>query len=143
MSDGMDDLDDLDRFRLVPQPEGRCKTQSVEKPSRAMPSQIKGEFLKGAIPLGWLGLAAKLPGKAHLAVALAVWLQARRRRAREVTLTTAVMMRFGIDRKAKYRGLMAQEGADLVRVQRVPRRNPIVTIIEAPQKAVHQEWNDT
>lgn len=93
--------------------------------------------------MDWLGAAARLPGKAPLAVGLEVWFEAGRRRSTEITLTTAVLMRFGIDRKAKYRGLVALEDAGLVRVQRVPRRNPIVTIIEALQESVHQAKNKT
>jgi hypothetical protein len=46
-----------------------------------------------------------------------------------------VIERFGIDRKAKYRGLSALEKAGLVRVHRQPHRNPVVTIVDWPEKA--------
>lgn len=45
-----------------------------------------------------------------------------------------VIERFGIDRKAKYRGLSALEKAGLVRVHRQPRQNPVVTILDWPEQ---------
>ncbi len=44
-------------------------------PSRNSP--IRGQFLRGPIPLPWLAAAANLPGKAPLAVALAIRFEAR------------------------------------------------------------------
>ena len=46
-----------------------------------------------------------------------------------------VIERFGIDRKAKYRGLSALEKAGLVRVRRKLRRNPVVTILDWPEQS--------
>ena len=135
MTNNMDAFADPERFRLPPtQTEVRCETKRFVKPILVKTKQIKGEFLKGPIPLGWLACAAKLSGKAPLAVALAVWFQAGRRRSKEVRLTTAVIERFGIDRKAKYRGLSAPEKAGLVRVHRQPRLNPLVTILDWPDQ---------
>jgi hypothetical protein len=96
------------------------------------PGKITGEFLKGPIPLPWLSAAAKLRGKAPLAVALAVWFEAGRRRSNEVRLTTAILDRFAVTRKAKYTALAALEKAGLIRVRRQSRKNPIVTIIDPP-----------
>lgn len=135
MSNNMDAFADPDRFRLPPtQTEVRCETKRIVKPTPVKTKKIKGEFLKGPIPLGWLTAATKLSGKAPVAVALAIWFQAGRRRSKEVRLTTAVIERFGIDRKAKYRGLSALEKAGLVRVHREPRRNPVVTILDWPEQ---------
>lgn len=94
--------------------------------------KIRGEFLKGPIPLDWLGRAAKLSGKASLSVGLALWFEAGRRRSHEVTLTTAICDRFGINRKAKYRGLELLEQGRLISVVRRPRRNPLVAILLRP-----------
>jgi hypothetical protein len=79
--------------------------------------------------LNWLSTATKLAGKAPLAVALALWFEAGRRKSKEVILTTAILARFGVGRKAKYRGLRDLEEAGLVAVQRILRRNPVVTIL--------------
>jgi hypothetical protein len=127
----MDAFADLDRFRLPGVPTtGQTVTKTAEKTVSIKPKRIKGEFLKGPIPLSWLTVAAKLSGKAPVAVALALWFQVGRRRSKEVRLTTAVIERFGIDRKAKYRGLSALEQAGLIKVRRELRRNPVVTVVD-------------
>jgi hypothetical protein len=45
-------------------------------------------------------------------------------------LTSAILARFGVNRKAKYRALNALEGVKLIAVHRQPRRNPVVTVLE-------------
>lgn len=119
----------LDRLRL-PLDQTQMRSVATKKGLQASfkPMRIKGEFLKGPIPLAWLTVASKLSGKAPLAVALAIWFEAGRGRCKEVTLTTAILNRFGINRKAKYRALEALEKAGLISVKRKPRRNPIVAI---------------
>jgi hypothetical protein len=122
----------LDRLRM---PDQQIVKHSEAKPER-MPSlsrsrRVKGEFLKGPIPLSWLSSAAKLPGKAPLAVALAIMFESGRRKSNEIVLTTAICKRFDVNRKAKYRGLEKLEEANLIDVHRQPRKNPVVTIIDA------------
>jgi len=97
---------------------------------QAKPKKSTGEFVKGPLPLPWLTAASKLSGKAPLAVGLAVWFEAGRRRSREVRLTTAILKRFNVNRKAKYRALESLEKVGLVRVHREPRKNPVVTILD-------------
>lgn len=89
----------------------------------------KGEFLKGPIPLWWLAAAAKLSGKAPLATALAIMFQVGRRKSQRIKLTSGVVRRFGLDRKAKYRGLKSLESGGLIHVKRRARKNPIVTVL--------------
>lgn len=105
--------------------------------------KVRGEFLKGPIPLEWLGRAAKLPGKASLATALAIMFEVGRRRSNQIKLTTAILNRFGVNRKAKYRALKQLEGAQLISVIRTPRKNPIVTVLpvdaESPDKTPGRE----
>jgi hypothetical protein len=91
---------------------------------------MKGEFLKGPIPLAWLSRAAGLPGKSPLGIALAVMFEVGRKRTQEVILTNAVVARFGLNRKSKYRGTAALERAGLIAVKRRPQKNPIVTVLE-------------
>jgi hypothetical protein len=136
MSPSPDDFfTDLDRLRL---PEGRSEVRLEAGPkgrsSRPRSRRIRGEFLKGPIPLNWLSGASKLKGKAPLAVALAIWFERGRRRGGEVRLTTAILDRFGINRKAKYGGLKALEEAGLIRVHRELRRNPLITVLEVQGK---------
>lgn len=125
----------LDRLRLPSQAADVPPTCPMPPPVPLKPKRIHGEFLKGPIPLNWLTGASKLRGKAPLTVALAVWFQVGRRKSREVTLTSAVVERFGINRKAKYAGLAALEKAGLVRVHRRPRKNPVVTLLDLPNDA--------
>jgi hypothetical protein len=68
-----DNFPTLDQLRLPDQQTFR-HVQAIPKEQKisSKPPKIQGEFLKGPIPLAWLGRAAKLPGKASLATALAV-----------------------------------------------------------------------
>ena len=118
----------IDRLRL--QPGHSLLVEPLPPTSKPKPRRIRGEFLKGPIPLTWLSAAAKLRGKAPLAVALALWFEAGRRRSNEVRLTTAILDRFSVNRKAKYTALAALERVGLIRVRRQPRKNPIITIID-------------
>lgn len=122
---------DLDRLRLAPAATAvPAQVRPTAQPDRGR--RVRGEFLKGPLPLAWLTAASKLTGKSPLAVGLALWFEAGRRRSMTVNLTTAILTRFGVrDRKAKYRGLCALEEAGLIEVVRVPRRNPTVTILDA------------
>jgi hypothetical protein len=96
--------------------------------------------LKGPVPLAWLTAASKLPGKSPLTVGLALWFEAGRRRSMTVTLTSAILARFGVsDRKSKYRGLSSLEQSGLIEVVRVPRRNPVVTILDAHTDSSDEE----
>jgi hypothetical protein len=126
---------DVDRLRL-PDASNREHERASARSLPAAPkattrNRIKGEFLKGPIPLAWLSKAARLRAKSALAVALAIWFESGRRRSPEVKLTTKILERFGVNRKAKYRALTALEREGLIVVTRMPRRNPVVVIQEA------------
>ena len=88
-----------------------------------------GEFLRGPIPLTWLSPAACLPGKA-LAVGLALWFEAGRKRTRQVRLTGPILRRFSVERRAAYRALGALERAGLVSVKRQVGKNPALEILD-------------
>jgi hypothetical protein len=121
----------VDRLALAPVGKPVANREALPV-TRGRSQRVQGEFVKGPLPMTWLTTASKLPGKAPLAVGLALWFEAGRRRSMTVTLTTAILARFGVqDRKAKYRGLCALEQAGLIAVVRVPRRNPVVTILDA------------
>lgn len=128
-----DDFPTLDHLRL---PEQQLETQFKTIPRETRSSykhpKIKGEFLKGPIPLDWLGCAAKLPGKAPLSTALAIMFEVGRRRSNEIKLTTAILQRFGVTRKAKYRGIKLLETAGLISVIKLLRKNPLVAVLSLP-----------
>ena len=122
---------DPERLRLRADPERTWEKNGRSKVG-VFANRVQAEFIKGPIPLAWLSAAAELPGKAALAVGLALWFERGRRKSDEVTLTTTICRRFGVvDRKGKYRGLAALEEAGLVAVEWRPNRNPVVTILEA------------
>src|SRR5262249_35861087 len=99
----------------------RLKTPSLPAPP------IRGQFLRGPIPLAWLTAAARLPGKAPLAVAPAVRFEAGRRgNSQTVKLTNPLVAKLGVSRKSKYSALNALEQAGLVAVRRESRKAPVV-----------------
>jgi hypothetical protein len=122
-----DIFSNLDRLR---RPSTSLKPIAPPAPFKAKSKRVMGEFLKGPIPLPWLTAASMLPGKAPIVVGLALWFEAGRRKSRDVKLTSAILERFGVNRKAKYTALESLEKAGLVRVRREPRRNPVVTILD-------------
>jgi hypothetical protein len=79
--------------------------------------------------MAWLEKAARLPGRA-LHVALAIRHQSDLERSPTVALRNKHCKVFGVGRDTKRRGLADLEMAGLVTVDRKPRRNPVVTIIE-------------
>lgn len=114
---------DLDRLRIPSRP----RRSHCDKPMRPKPGQ---GFVKGPIPLPWLEIAARLPGKSiHAGIAL--WYVAGLTRSRLVPLSNIAGLRFGIDRNAKYRALQWLESAGLVAVERKLGRAPLVTILDA------------
>lgn len=120
-----------DRLRLPHEQIEKHSTTTSKRTTNLSPNRrIKGEFLKGPIPLNWLSTASGLRGKAALAVGLAIWFEAGRRKSNNINLTRAICERFGVNRKAKYRGLTSLENANLISVVRRPRKNPMVTILE-------------
>ena len=126
----IDNFPTLDQLRLPDQQFFKhVQTTPKERKISSKSPKVQGEFLKGPIPLAWLGRAAKLPGKASLATALAIMFEVGRRRSQEIVLTSAILKRFGVNRKAKYRALKLLEKAGLISVVRRPRKNPLVAVL--------------
>jgi hypothetical protein len=130
----IENFPDLHRLRLADdQMATRTPTNREGGRTRSRATRVRAEFLKGPIPLDWLGRAAKLSGKAPLATALAIMFEAGRRRSTEITLTMAVLERFGVSRKAKYRALKHLQSAGLIAVHQEPRRNPVVRVLDVKE----------
>ncbi|MBN8625975.1 MAG: hypothetical protein J0M17_10835 [Planctomycetes bacterium] len=120
---------DIERLRLTGcRPTTQSPVNSTRIKISSPAGKVQGEFLKGPIRLDWLGRAAGLPGKS-LAVAIAIMFEVGRRRSQQIKLTTAILDRFHVGRKAKYQALKQLEGANLVSVVRRPRKNPLVTVL--------------
>lgn len=89
----------------------------------------QAKFIKGPIPLAWIEVAAKLPGKV-LHVALAIRYLAGMNKLNPFRLSSSTLMVFGVSRQAAYRGLKALEMAGLITVERHPGKNPVITVKE-------------
>jgi hypothetical protein len=83
--------------------------------------------------------AAGCPGKA-LAVALAVWYRAGRKKCARVKLSLATLdKQMGIKRDAARRGLAALERAGLVTVERRVGARPQVTLLQPPLAEIEDD----
>jgi DNA-binding transcriptional ArsR family regulator len=101
---------------------------------RGPPRHREGErFLKGPIPWQWLCSASRLPGKA-LHVAIALWHLAGMTGSETVRLATSVLKPLGVSRYSGYRALRALEEAGLIAVTRRRGRNPIVRLLDSPDR---------
>lgn len=91
----------------------------------------KAPFLRGPIPLAWLGVAAKLPGKT-LNVALALRWRHGMANGHPFKLTRTALKIFNVERDAASAGLKRLEQAGLIGLERNPGQRPIVSILELP-----------
>lgn len=85
-------------------------------------------FLKGPIPLGWLSIAASLPGKA-LNVALAIRWLVGMASTTEIRISRKALDCFSVSDDAYRDGLDRLEGAGLINVKRQAGRRPLVTVL--------------
>ena len=87
-------------------------------------------FLRGPIPLEWLAVAAKLPGKT-LNVASALWWRHGMAKGKPFKLTQRALKAMNVERDAERMGLVRLEQAGLIRVQRMSGQRPIISIVLA------------
>lgn len=80
------------------------------------------------VPLDWLQMASRLPGKA-LEVGLAIWALAIAVKTKTVMVTPTSVQGFGVDAGAKSRALSALAKAGLLTVESRKGRFPIVTLV--------------
>ena len=123
---------DLNKLRLRSNSTERDKTQPI--PERKVERKRRCQkFLKGPVPLPWLLVASKLPGKA-LAVGIAIWFRSGLTGSQTISLPSTLLSLFGVNRHSKRRALDALEEASLIAVDRRSGRNPSITIIEVPEE---------
>jgi hypothetical protein len=85
-------------------------------------------FIKGPIPMGWIAVAAKLPGKAiHAALAL-FWLAGMKPQGK-IKMTRQALNLFNVSDDAYRDALPRLEKAGLVRVWRAPGQRAQVEIV--------------
>lgn len=93
----------------------------VESPQAAL-------FLRGPIPLAWLGSAAALPGKT-LNVGIALWWLQGMAKGKPFKLTQKALQTLNVERDAASAGLVRLEQAGLIRVVRRPGQRPTVSMV--------------
>lgn len=91
-------------------------------PSKLPRHQVHEKFLAGPIPMDWLTLAGRLPGKTFQ-LAIALWhLGFLNNGLATFKLSYIPLREMGVERKAVYRGLEALERIGLIRCELVQRR---------------------
>ena len=90
-------------------------------------------FLRGPIPLEWLAVAAKLPGKT-LNVAIALWWRHGMAGGKPFKLTQMALTAMNVERDAERAGLTRLEQAGLVRVERKPGQRPTISILDLTRR---------
>lgn len=93
----------------------------VESPKAAL-------FLRGPIPLAWLGSAASLPGKT-LNVGIALWWLHGIAKGKPFKLTQKALRTLNVERDAASAALVRLEKAGLIRVVRKPGQRPLVSVV--------------
>ena len=93
----------------------------VESPKAAL-------FLRGPIPLDWLGSAAALPGKT-LHVGIALWWLHGMAKGKPFKLTQKALLTLNVERDAASAALVRLEQAGLIRVERKPGQRPAVSMV--------------
>jgi len=113
----------------------KTEIKSPEPHGKAPKHKPGQRFLRGPIPWSWVCTASVASGQGSgLKVAMAIWhLVGLNRGKAAIRLSGARLRELGVDRHAGYRGLSSLEEAGLVRVDRQPGRNPLVTVLEPPQ----------
>lgn len=118
---------DLDEIRIAPN--GGPAQSGKRRPRSGFYQPRSGEkFLKGPVPLFWVMVASKLPGKA-LHVGIALWYLAGLTKSPVLKLNQSRLKDFGITRDSARRGLRALEHLGLILVVRKTGRKPQVTIL--------------
>ena len=85
-------------------------------------------FLRGAIPLDWLGCAASLPGKT-LNVGIALWWLHGMAKGKPFKLTQKALQTLNVERDAASAALARLELAGLIRMERKPGQRPMVSMV--------------
>ena len=100
---------------------------------RHMVRRVSGLFLRGPIPMQWLNDASKL-GVSALWVGCVLWHLAGLKRSGTFPVSNLHMHRWGINRYAKSRGLIALERANLITIKDRGKRSPKVTILVGEER---------
>jgi len=99
----------------------------------ALVPQTTGDTALDSRLIGWLGLTAKLRGKAPLQTAIMICAKAiHLRRYNHILLTPKAIAAQGMNRVTVYRALVDLERADLIAVRRERGSSPMVSLKISP-----------
>jgi hypothetical protein len=107
-----------------------CPTSGEFSASDEKGARSSRRFIKGPIPLSWIGKAAHLPGKT-LHVALALQYLAGLTKSDTVRLSAKTLDVMGVARNVKADALARLQHAGLISVHQLPGRAPVVTLLAA------------
>jgi hypothetical protein len=93
----------------------------------------KEPFLRGPVPLEWLGVAAKLPGKT-LNVAIALWWRHGMAKGKPFKLTQSALKTLNVERDAERTGLARLEQAGLIQIERKAGQRPTISILDLTRR---------
>jgi hypothetical protein len=97
--------------------------------ARALVVSPKKElFLRGPVPLEWLGKAAQQPGKTFN-IAVAVWWLHGMAKGKPFKLTRTALRYLNVERNAASTGLARLEEAGLIRLERRSGQRPTISIV--------------
>ena len=101
----------------------------LDATTRKLVASPKAElFLRGPIPLAWLGRAAALPGKT-LHVGIALWWLHGMAKGKPFKLTQKALLTLNVERDAASAALVRLEQAGLIRIERKPGQRPAVSMV--------------
>jgi hypothetical protein len=93
----------------------------------------KEPFLRGPIPMAWLEVALKLPGKT-INVAIALWWRRGMAKGKPFKLTQTALKLVNVERDAANDGLTRLEQVGLIQVERKPGQRPIISILDPTRR---------
>ncbi len=111
-----------------PRPEPATEVEVETRWTLAGSKRFQGRFLKGPVLLKPLQAAARLPGRT-LHLYLAIRHRCDLRQSRAVTLPSAYLRSWGLDKHAKSRALAGLELARLITVDRNRGHTVVVTLL--------------
>jgi DNA-binding transcriptional ArsR family regulator len=100
------------------------------EPAMASPAtRHRSKFVKGPLPMGWIGAAVRCGDSRALPALLALKAKVDATREPWVKPPTTILQALGIERMARSRAISALERAGLIRVRRRRGRPPLVSLV--------------
>ena len=109
--------------------------QSIARHGRRV-SPIRGKFIAGPVDVDWVCKASRLGVKALL-VGLALWHLRGLRKADTFVVSNIMLRDWGVQQDAKRRALRALQKIGLIKIERLGKRSPQVTLVVQMQSTAN------